>query len=131
MWQSDNVIFNVNGRGLEALTKTLELVFKGSMVEGWKFKKDYGLCLYQHDSTSKKDINRFPVKISPSKASEIVFDWLKSDEAKLVPCKGWDADYDHDGINELGWRVYTEDWGHIDGDRDVVAIKPCYLWYGK
>lgn len=42
----------------------------------------------------------------------------------------------HDGDNEIGWRVYCEDWGKIytsdnrsiDG---VIAIKPVYLWYGK
>ena len=131
MWDSDNVIFNINGNGIEKLKKTLELAFGDNKIAGWKFKKEYGLCLYSYDSTSKKDINLFPTKITTSQCSEIVFDWLKSDEAKTVPCVGWDADSNHDGSNELGWRAYTDEWGHIDGDWYVLAIKPAYLWYGK
>ena len=38
---------------------------------------------------------------------------------------------DHDGENELGWRVYTEEWGQVNGDWHCLAIRPAYLWYGK
>jgi hypothetical protein len=131
MWNSDNAIFNVNGVGLERLKKTLSLALENNTVEGWKFKKEKGICLYQYDSTSKKDIQKFPVPLKAETVAELVFEWLKGDEAKTTTLQGWDIDADHDGSNELGWRAYTEDWGHVDGDWNVLAVKPAYMWYGK
>lgn len=131
MWNSDNAIFNVNGDSLDKLIKTLELAFNGKTVYGYKINEKLGIILYSYDSSSKKDITKFLIEHTPKQAAEIVFEWLKSDEASKVPCEGWDEDADHDGDNELGWRVYTEDWGHVDGDWNCLAIKPAYMWYGK
>lgn len=78
-----------------------------------------------------KSLTKFPIPISPAQAAEMAFQWLESKEAKEVPMEGWDANADHDGSNEIGWRVYTEDWGHVEGDWNCIAIKPAYLWYGK
>lgn len=129
MWESDNAIFNVNGIELSKLQKTLALAFGEKNVAGYQFIKEKGLCFYSW-VTDKGKIIPFPTPISPTQAAIIAFDWLKSSDAKLVPREGWDANADHDGSNELGWRVYTEDWGHINGE-DAIAIKPAYLWYGK
>lgn len=128
MWDSDNAIFNVNGEGLEKLIKAIDLAFNGNKIVGWKFKQEFGICLYYYDS---EKINKFPVPATAKQCGEFVFEWLQSDDAKKVPCKGKDADCDHDGHNSKGWRVYTEDWGHIDNDWNVIAIKPCFLWHGK
>ncbi len=131
MWGSDNAIFNVNGESLEKLVKTLELALDGKTVKGWKIYPDKGMCLYRYDSTSDKSLNLFPTSITASQAAQMVFQWLSTDEAKKIPCKDWDSDAHHDGHNKLGWRVYTEDWGHVHDDWNVVAIKPAYMWYGK
>jgi len=70
--------------------------------------------------------------LSIDTACEIVYQWLKSDEAKTITLTGWDENADHDGSNALGWRVYVEDWGHIGSDWGAYcAIKPAYMWYGK
>lgn len=129
MWQSDNAIFDINGSGIEKLRKALDLAFDDDTVYGYKFIKDKGLVLYSYNSG--KDVIKFPSPLKSNKIADIVFEWLKSNEAKQVPCEGWDADADHDGSNELGWRVYTEEWGHVNGDWNCLAIKPAYLWYGK
>ena len=129
MWQSDNAIFNVNGSGLNCLKKTLSLAFSDKTICGFRFKKEKGLILYNYGSSDK--LTKFPSPISAVQAAEIVFNWLESKEAKEVPMQGWDSNADHDGENELGWRVYTEDWGHVDGDWNCIAVKPAYLWYGK
>lgn len=39
---------------------------------------------------------------------------------------------DHDGDNEKGFRVYNEDWGHVDNKWEAfVAITPIWAMYGK
>lgn len=131
MWASDNAIFNVNGQSLEKLTSALSLAISGHTIAGYKFIKDKGLVLYNYISSSNTDATKLPVPLSPNEIAPIVYKWLQSDEAKQVPCIGWDSDADHDGSNELGWRVYTEDWGHINGEWNAIAIKPAYMWYGK
>lgn len=129
MWESDNAIFNVNGTGIEKLKKTLSLAAGDRTFFGYKFNEKLGLILYSYESG--KEIIKFPAKISADQCAELVFNWLQSEESKKVPTTGWDADADHDGSNELGWRVYTEDWGHAAGDWNCVIVKPAYLWYGK
>lgn len=130
MWSSDNAIFNVNGEGLEKLKKTLSLALGTDKFEGYRFSQKHGLILLTYLGESKKNI-RFPAKLNADQMAEIAFEWLKTDEAKTVPLEGWDSNADHDGSNELGWRVYTEDWGHVDSDWSAVAIRPAYQWYGK
>lgn len=129
MWSSSNAIFNINGQGLDGLKKTLELAFGDKTVFGFRYQKEKGLILYNYGSSDK--LTKFPVPITAAQAAEIAFQWLETGEAKHVPMKGWDANADHDGDNEPGWRVYTEDWGHVDGDWNCIAVKPAYMWYGK
>lgn len=130
MWEFDNAIFNVNGSGFERLKLALELALGDSTIVGWKVKKNKGICLYSY-SSSDKEINLFPTPLSYDEVASVVFKWLESDEAETIELSDWDYDLDHDGSNSLGWRVYTEDWGHIDDDWHMVAITPAYLWYGK
>jgi hypothetical protein len=131
MWNFDNPIFDINGRSPEKLTLALNLAFSGRTVEAYKFIPAKGLVLYSYLSSSNKDASRFPAPLNALEVASIVIKWLVSDEAKQVKCVGWDADADHDGDNELGWRIYTEDWGHIEGEWNAIAIKPAYIWYGK
>jgi hypothetical protein len=65
-----------------------------------------------------------------------LFEWLNTDHAKGVQLEGWDEDADHDGSNDRGWRLYTEDWGHVYQSSSlnhytIAAFKPAFLWYGK
>jgi hypothetical protein len=134
----DNKIFNVNGRSREQLKKTLELALTkedGSLrtVEGWEYKKDKGLILLWHaDTKYNNNAQKFPVPVDLETITNIAAAWLKTDEAKAVPMEGWDHDASHDGDNELGFRVYCEDWGHVGSNHyAIVAVKPAYCWYGK
>lgn len=128
----DNQIFDVNGETKEQLLKTIELAllipYKRSL-NGWEFDPKKGFIL----STYGDKMNKFPVAVSAEIITDMVWDWLQTDEAKNVPARdSWDTDYDHDGHNDKGWRAYLEEWGHI-GDRwgAILCVKPCYLWYGK
>lgn len=131
MWNSDNPIFNVNGDTLKKLKQTFNLALDSDKINGYVFIKDKGLVLLSYVSSTDKNVIKFPAPLNSDQIADIVFEWLKTEEALSVPREGWDEDADHDGDNELGWRVYTEDWGHIKGYHNALAIKPAYLWYGK
>jgi hypothetical protein len=129
----DNRIFNVNGCGKDHLALTLCLAFAQDFGSGSRMSKGYvihpqkGMILLWSGS---KDAVPFPCALSAEAAAEIVWQWLSSEPG--TECKGWDADYDHDGHNSLGWRVYCEDWGHVGHNHNaIVAVKPVYLWHGK
>ena len=132
----DNKIFNANGSGTEMLELALKLAcqttyVKSIPIEGWKVNPKKGLVLYWSANTNK-EINKFPTPLYYNEVVGMVEKWLKSPEAENIPCEGLDSDVDHDGHNELGWRVYTEAWGKVDGENySICAIKPAYLWYGK
>ncbi len=139
----DNKIFNVNGGSKEYLAATLRLMFtnpeysgarvRPMLATGWTVSSTHGFILHWVPNTSIKDFNKFPVPLGADELVEVVWKWLKeSPDAKNVVFDGWDRNSDHDGSNSLGWRVYVEDWGHVDGSYTAIcAIKPVYLWHGK
>lgn len=142
----DNKIFNVNGRTKEQLRAALDLLLMDEYgghrkVEGWYFLKDKGFVLTWHadvklGSTAFTNALGQPKVPTHEELTDILWEWLKSPDALSVPHTGWDHDADHDGDNELGWRLYTEDWGCVNrnGGIDhysIAALKPAYLWYGK
>lgn len=127
----DNRIFNVNGRGDEQLLAALNLAFsqEGSSAKAWKSSKRHGLILLWHNGT---DGTPFPSAMTAEECLPFIKAWLKSEDAKGVEMIGWDANADHDGDNGMGWRVYCEDWGHVDNSSSAIcAVKPAMLWYGK
>lgn len=129
----DNKVFNVNGRSKLQLQATLKLAMldeydKERKAKSWKFDPNKGLIL----QWSNENGTSFPIELSSVMLTEIVWEWLQSKEAKSMLFEGWDANADHDGDNELGFRVYCEDWGHVGGDYSaIIAIRPSYCWYGK
>lgn len=130
MWASDNAIFNVNGLGLEKLRNTIRLAIGNETMMGYRVSEKKGLIFIDTIFSSDNISIKFPVPLPADLLAEMAFEWLKSPAAQKVTCEGWDADADHDGDNEMGWRVYTEDWGHVDGE-NAIAVKPAYMWYGK
>lgn len=129
----DNRIFNVNGRGTEMLTDTLKLVFtqwgKNSRCVSWRFNKDKGLILKWHAEDGDSIL---PSPMTAEECIPMIVSWLNSGVAKNMTYQRWDADEDHDGENCMGWRVYCEDWGHVDDSfYAICAVRPVYLWYGK
>lgn len=129
----DNRIFNVNGKTREDLQLAMQLAFSisgsNTKAKHWRYMPEKGLVFLWTDTQNSI---KLPMPIDHTQAAEIAFQWLKSDEAKRVPCIDNDADLDHDGDNSLGWRVYLEDWGHV-GDEcyAICCVKPVFLWHGK
>jgi hypothetical protein len=130
----DNRILNINGRTIEQLKLAIQVACldeygKYQKIRGWRYSQKKGLILLWY--LSEKD-TKFPVEMNHTTIADVIWQWLETEDAKKVECEGWDADADHDGDNEKGWRLYVEDWGHVDSSWGVsFAVKPAYLWYGK
>lgn len=138
----DNRIFNVNGREDDDLLEVLKLAFKHGnwnkerKAKGWRIDKKYGFILFSYIPTytyTGKNINEFPIPLSAEAICPIIKEYLKNKETwENVEFEDWDKDLDHDGSNGKGWRVYCENWGHIDSESSAfIAIKPAYMWFGK
>lgn len=130
---ADNRVFNVNGAGDELLLAAISLAFeqegKNTTAKAFAFDKEKGLVLLWH---VENGATAFPAPLDARRAAEVVSAWLMADDAQSVSRSSWDSDYDHDGHNEAGWRVYVEDWGHVGNWRATIcAIKPACQWYGK
>jgi len=146
----DNKVFNVNGKTKEQLKLAVQLLLldeygKRRKVSGWYFepKKGFVLTWYVGDS-QKRAIpftNRMgqPEDIGEDELTDLLWEWLKSDEAKSVKLEGWDKKFvDSDVSTEGGWRLFTDQWGHVsnhDGHTidhySLAAFTKAYMWYGK
>ena len=136
-WESmycDNRQFNINGLGRPFLGAVLRLAFHHASQ---KISASYiispikGFILCEYDESERtKGASRWPVPVTYREALPVVWKWLQ-EESEEVPCEGLDANAEHDGSNDFGWRVYVEDWGKVNGVPAVAAIRPSYLWCGK
>lgn len=131
----DNKVFDVNGSSKAKLLMTLKLALsdedgKEQIVNAWRFDPDYGLVLcWCHD---EGNTTKFPVALNADSLIDMVWGWLSTKEAKEMRFEGLDADADHDGDNEMGFRVYRGDWNLVGKNRyGNIAVRPSYLWYGK
>ena len=91
----DNRIFNVNGKTKYQLTLALNSLLyneydKINNVKAWYFNEDKGLVLCWHYNQNDKRYNPFtdnmgkPKSISIEELTDILWDWLKTDEANSV-----------------------------------------------
>lgn len=144
----DNRVFDINGRTKEQLILAVNcLLFnefnKKETIKGWYFSKKRGfvLCLWKSSNKNYKEFtNRLgePEKIGAEELVDILWKWLNSEEAKTVELDRWDMDLEHDGSNGIGWRLYTNEWGHVNEETNhtidhstIGAFKRIHLWYGK
>lgn len=129
----DNRIFNINGTGQNSLRKALELAFDQvkSKADGYIINPEKGFILVKYNDDHSIP---FPIPLDSESVAPIVWHWLQKDPQ--ITLNNWDRDFNHDGHNSKGWRVYCEDWGHIkvknyEYRNVIVAITPAYMWHGK
>lgn len=146
----DNKIFNVNGKKKNRLLMALKLLLldeygKEQKVKGWYFSKKKGFILTWYVGDSHKHARPFTnrigeeCEIDAEELVEILWDWLESDEARAMELEGWDRKFnDSDVSTDPGWRLYTDEWGHVnnpDGHTidhySIGALTKAYMWYGK
>lgn len=130
----DNRIFNVNGKGADLLARTLQLAFaqngNNTYCRAWSFSNGHGLILHWHEDSPR--ITSMPAPLNATEVLPFVTAWLAGEMSKTVTLSKWENDQQHDGHNSEGWRVYCEDWGHVDGHSSAIcAIKRVFLWHGK
>lgn len=123
----DNAIFNVNGEDKELLKLTLQLLFKQDQsdhqIQAWSVNPCKGLILYDYH---QGDSIGFPVPLSYNMVTELVWEWLQSEQAKKIIDNEYSTDFD--GSISRGWRVYIED----SSPYGVLGIvTPSYLYYSK
>ncbi|PLS19607.1 hypothetical protein CVD28_04100 [Bacillus sp. M6-12] len=133
----DNPVFNVKGQGKDMLLKTLELGIACvgyHKFSGFRLDDKKGIVLYWTD-TEKEGYQKFMLESEPKDIVDQVFEAVSHFKLKLEKNEDefWDLPIDDCEVgNDLGWRVYTEQWGHIDEDwQPCLAIVPSYLWIGK
>jgi len=168
----DNERFNVTGDDQGDLYALLQFIFRREFkwptihpkkaegyggFTGYRVDPYLGLVLYQYPLHDDPVTKRFPFGEGhdPQKLTAFVYNYLRSDEAKVTrppepkPLKDgspgydeykelradfhWDENCDHDGSNGQAWRVFTGPWGHIPmhGHSAPFAIRPIIAWYGK
>ena len=144
----DNKVFNVNGQGDEMLLATLKLKFmqggNNTTAKAWTVTKKRGLILFWwFKPGDEKEVqgnfecedyvkHPFPAPMTAEQCLPFVKAWLEDPKKEDIELDHWDKNLDHDGSNGPGWRVFSEDWGHVNGCHDAIcAIKPVYMWYGK
>lgn len=134
----DNPVFNVKGEGKAMLLVALELGINcvgHSKFSGFRLDATKGIVLYWTDSTT----DGYHQFMSPSKPEDIVdqvFQAVTDTPINIINDEDdeyWDKPCDDDDVgNDLGWRLYTEQWGHIGDEWEAcLAIIPSYLWVGK
>jgi hypothetical protein len=136
----DNQVFNVNGKtdDRESLHRLLNLRVKqhcfsnNRIISGYSIHKDHGLILYSSEPSNPDGYVRFPNRLTVEEVMPIVNGFLNNKEL-TNSLSDWDVNpKDSDVDCYAGWRIYCEDWGHIDGGwSGFVAIKKVWLWYGK
>jgi len=146
----DNRIFDVNGKTKEQLHLAVKLLLLDEYdslisrkVKGWYLNPKKGLVLTWYVGDSKKATpftNRRgePEGIEGGELTDLLWNWLDSEEADTIELDGWDEDLkDSDVSMSPGWRLYTEDWGHVKETEhtidhsSIAAFRKINLWYGK
>ena len=137
----DNKEFVVNGRTKEQFKIALDLLLLDEYgneikVNGWEMHPQKGFILKKvvregdKSFTDNMGVSKF---ISKEDLVELLWEWLDSDESNDIETNGeWESNHQHDGHNTKGWKLYSEDWGKVDGDwTNIAAFKRIYCWYGK
>lgn len=127
----DNRIFNVNGISKQQLFFAIKLALTDesgteNLVSSWEVDLNKGFIINWWNERGIK----FPKAFSADMITDVVWEWLQTEEAMSMTFEGWDAKQNES--SKLGFRVYCEDWGHVGtNEYAIIAVRPAYIWYGK
>lgn len=123
-WIMDNFRIDVTAQGDEALDKVFALAFGSRHAEGY-LVTGKGLIFLWSLSENRNGAVHLPFKMDARRAADFARGWLED-------AANYGTQPDHDGSNGKGWRVYNEEWGHVDGLWGaIVAVEPIWAMYGK
>lgn len=119
----DNFQIDITSEG--SIFKAMELAFRDGpnmRAVGYRISTEKGLIFYQYGSSAR--MTALPFKIDAAGAADFATQWLAEQNYGPEP--------DHDGDNGKGWRLYCEEWGHVDNESQAfVAVQPVWAMYGK
>lgn len=127
MWNHNNVLFNVNGIGKDALLKTLQLALGTTLITHWRVTKE-GLVLC--DRTTEFDGTEADLltPVTVDVLIDLIWTWLHLQKPEEYTLTGWDIKpMDGDDNYTFGWRVFTGDFGKVL-NRTSLCIKPVWIW---
>lgn len=141
----ENKIFNVNGKTKEQLQLAVQLLLLDEYgdkkkITGWYCTEEKGMVITwwfgdKYKATPFTDRMGKPSEIGENELVDFLWNWLNSEEARKVKCEDWAINLkDSDVSNGIGWRLYTDRWGHIEEEGhsldhySIAAFKPVYLW---
>lgn len=124
----DNRVIDVRSEGRQSFDLAIQLLFteKHSERKATHYIDDpeHGLIFLW--TASPKAI-KLPIQMDWKHAADMAWAWLAEQ-----PTDKYKEYCDHDGSDGKGFRVYTEDWGHVAGMWEAIcAIQPIWAWYGK
>ncbi len=122
------------------LKEVLSLIIKirNQVPVSYVIHEKYGLILFSAHQEEKHlfydEKNVKCEKLPPIRVEDFVESWLKDAKPQdFITDDYEDEAYpSSDVMNEVGFRLYVEEWGNVAGCFDaIVAIKPICCWYGK
>lgn len=119
----DNQVISITGVDRLAFDRAFEF-FGLDHVVGYEITSTHGLILYWAPANSMTPL---PFKMTPAGIRTFCWEWLNCAGAEMLGSQP-----DHDGSNKLGWRIYNEEWTHVNGRRQALcAVQPIWAMYGK
>lgn len=117
----DNQRIDVTSEGNEHFHKVLSLLPHKNVVG---YRQEKGRLIFYWSDWREPKATKFLYPYTIKQAGDFALGWLEHVDYGPEP--------DHDGSNGKGWRIYNEDWGHVDHDQYAfVAIEPAWAMYGK
>lgn len=95
---------------------------RGALVQDGKLVHPVRLSLYWYKRDTNPSIFPFLAPASPDIIEPLVREWLSKAEYGREP--------DHDGDNEKGWFIYSQDQAEYDAAA-ICHIEPAWIEYGK
>ena len=124
----DNFHFDITSNG--SIERWLELIMgNGRKAVGWSIHDDLPkgrrMIFYWVAPKPLEDwFTPLPAPADVIQVAALASGWLKVVGRGQKP--------DHDGDTGQGFRLYNEDWGHVDGRYQAfIAIAPAWAIYGK
>jgi len=140
----DNFVMNCKAEYIEDLRRLLKVAFSvnapGGKTSGFKevrllenedgrhVKDEDGILSFVLFWSNSSGADKFPVKMDADSVTETVWAWLENvkDQDRAESCD------DLDVWEDEAFRVFTDFWGHVDGDSyAIVAVQPIWAWAGK
>lgn len=148
----DNRTIDVVSEGDHGIALAMQLIWKrapGGKATHYIIDKYESVTKYYCGDGVKTTHHSTDMVKGPKGVLTLIFLWSAEGDSTPLPfpldlegatqfAKHWleVADYgpqpDHDGDNRKGWRIFTEEWGHVAYYHfAIVGIQPAWAMYGK